>query len=153
MENIDITLDKNPNTTTTATLGVSQNNTPKSDNFTKLVEKYMLCEKRTLAEMLAMRDMNTPTSEEMSKLLCDGLKESMKKFIDNTDMFKIHPDDIWKDGYNFCYLTPNGKCIYTVKGNCETCPYFNNKTIVTCEVTNSPFSTNLKPEANLKVKE
>lgn len=150
MDNNNITLDKNPNTTTTATLGNSQNNTQKADNFIKLVERYMLCEKRTLAEMLAMRDMNTPTSEEMSKWLCDGLKESMKKFIDNPDTSKIHPDDIWKGVYDFCYLTPNGRCIYTVKGNCETCPYFNNKTIVTCVATNSQT---LQPEANLKVKE
>lgn len=30
-----------------------------SENFKKLVEKYMQCDKRTLAEMLALRDTGT----------------------------------------------------------------------------------------------
>ena len=103
--------------------------------FKKLVDKYMMCDKRTLAEMLAMRDTNIPTSEEMSDWLKKAGENYLKKIIESPDTWRIHPEpfqpntpypwDKW-DWSDYCYSAPYNKCI---RGSgayktCVGCPYY-----------------------------
>ena len=100
--------------------------------FKKLVDKYMMCDKRTLAEMLAMRDTNVPTSEEMDDWLKKAGEDYLKKIIQNPDTWKVHPDQIqpspWdkRDWSVYCYSAPYNRCIRGSGAykSCIGCPYY-----------------------------
>lgn len=143
MNNESKTIEENPNTVKTTTTielnGVGEELKAKASyvdfeeqGFKKLVDRYMMCDKRTLAEMLAMRDTNVPTSEEMGDWLKKAGEDYLKKIIQNPDTWKVHPDPIqpspWDkwDWSDYCYSAPYNRCI---RGSgayktCVGCPYY-----------------------------
>lgn len=96
------------------------------EEFKKLVDKYMLCEKRTLAEMLAMRDIDVSNADSGNDLL--------KKIIESPDTWRVHPDPVHPntpyvppiDYDDYCFSAPYNKCIRGGGAfkSCIGCPYY-----------------------------
>lgn len=137
VSNIGVTTNTNGNftwTTTGETVTVNPNDEvsdkerEESSQFQKLVERYMKCEKRTLAEMLAMRDIDDDPykgrnfNEELQKLLNDP--STFRVPIDPVP--PIQPNTPYPDYGAYCFLAPGHRCprgntMYL--GKCDGCPY------------------------------
>lgn len=105
----------------------------KPSKFDKLVERYMKCEKRTLAEMLAMHDTE---NDDWAKDF--DFKEKLQKILNDPNTFKVPMDPIppvqpnspyippYPNYDAYCFNAPGNRC---VKGNavylgkCDGCPY------------------------------
>ena len=97
-----------------------------SSDFKRLVEKYMLCDKRTLAEMLAMKDM-----DKKEEKLGNTDNDYLQKLLESPDTWRIHPEPVnpypYQDYGDFCFNAPNNKCIRGGGAfkSCLGCPYYN----------------------------
>jgi hypothetical protein len=69
----------------------------KPTKFSKLVERYMRCEKRTLAEMLAMRDTE---DEDWSKDF--NFNEELQKILDSDDISE-YMEKVALEKYGYAY--------------------------------------------------
>lgn len=106
----------------------------KPTKFSKLVERYMRCEKRTLAEMLAMRDTE---DEDWSKDF--NFNEELQKILKDPNTFRvpdpvppIQPNSPYIPPYPsydaYCFNAPGNRCVRgnaVYVGKCDGCPYLN----------------------------
>lgn len=106
----------------------------KPTRFQKLVERYMKCEKKTLAEMLAMRDTE---DEDWSKDF--NFNEELQKILKDPNTFRvpdpvppIQPNSPYIPPYPnydaYCFNAPGNRCIRgnaSYVGKCDGCPYLN----------------------------
>lgn len=104
----------------------------KPTKFSKLVERYMRCEKRTLAEMLAMRDTE---DEDWSKDF--NFNEELQKILKDPNTFRV-PDPVppiqpnspfippYPNYDAYCFNAPGNRCVRgnaVYVGKCDGCPY------------------------------
>lgn len=124
-DTVEATITTNHLTIDHYTAGCDQNDNELECDFTEIVRKYMRCEKRTLAEMLAMRDLDEKKR--------DSGNDMLKKLIESPDTWRVHPEIQpnvpnpypidWND---YCYTAPYNRCIRGggMFKSCIGCPYY-----------------------------
>lgn len=132
VSNIGVTANTNGNLTWATPVGTvtvnANKETEEPSQFQKLVERYMKCEKRTLAEMLAMRDIDDDPYKGRN------FNEELQKLLNDPNTFRvpmdpvppIQPNTLYPDYDAYCFLAPGHRCprgnaMYI--GKCDGCPY------------------------------
>ena len=85
----------------TTTTGLTYNYTYQKDTFQERVERYMKCDKRTLAEMLALRDEELTPKYDYGISLCNDTISVGNTGQDNTSVTYETPETRKHKNYTF----------------------------------------------------